>query len=769
VELPVRVASAASTKKLIAAGYLGDESVLGILATDSHDPDVDSLGDIRLHPHQISAVQRLRRAMDEFGGGLLSDEAGMGKTFVALAIARDFQSTLVIAPAILRDMWLDQAGRARSRIDFTSFESLSRGRLPGGTFDLVVMDEAHHARNPSTRRYREIVSLTRRSRVLMLSATPIHNSKRDLIALLSIFLGSRATAMTPNEMARCVVRRRIDDAGIGDNIPATESLRWIEIEDDDSIPRALLALPPPIPPSDGGDAGVLTVRGLLRQWCSSDAALAAALRRRIARSIALISALEAGRYPSREELAAWTIADDSVQLGFPELLATAFSGASELLSTIREHDIALRDLLSQLGTPSRRDRERAAAIARIRNSHHGLPVVAFSQYAETVNALYRGLRSEARVGVLTSRGARVAGGMITRSEALSRFAPRASGANDPREAERIDLLLATDLLSEGVNLQDAAVVIHLDLPWTAARLEQRIGRVARLGSLHRRVFAYGIRPSAAAESLILLETTIQRKIRNAEISVGGSRPLLPRISLELASDPKCSPQPISDPITTTERIRRVMQDWLGSGMRPEDRCVLTSGAIIVGATSSARDGFIALCIHGASRLLLSSDWRRMTDSPHDLLELLRGTHDVERHPTLAAITRAQQLLDAHFREKRTMATTEARSTVVARARAGLLNRVTAILRDSRPHERAALVRLCEMARTVVMSTLGAAAESDLVRLCASDLRDREWLEAVIRHGSPTQDNEMRSLCTGKSEIPQIIAILILDSTARGVT
>ena len=116
-------------------------------------------------------------------------------------------------------------------------------------------------------------------------------------------------------------------------------------------------------------------------------------------------------------------------------------------------------------------------LAGIRREHLGIPIVAFSQYAETVTAMFRELRREAGVAVLTARGARVAGGSLSRREAISRFAPRASGVRAPREAERIDLLLATDLLSEGVNLQDAGVVVHLDLPWTAARLEQRLGRV----------------------------------------------------------------------------------------------------------------------------------------------------------------------------------------------------------------------------------------------------------------------------------------------------
>src|SRR6185295_10879772 len=106
----------------------------------------------------------------------------------------------------------------------------------------------------------------------------------------------------------------------------------------------------------------------------------------------------------------------------------------------------------------------------IRRTHPSVPIVAFSQYATTVAGLFRVMRRRPHIAMLTGNGARVAGGSITRHEAISRFAPRASGAPAAREAERIDLLLTTDLLSEGVNLQDAGVVVHLDLPWTPARL-----------------------------------------------------------------------------------------------------------------------------------------------------------------------------------------------------------------------------------------------------------------------------------------------------------
>ena len=66
------------------------------------------LGSIRLRPHQQSAIVRLRSAITEFGGALLCDEVGMGKTFVALAIARGTVAH-VIAPAVLRDMWAKAA------------------------------------------------------------------------------------------------------------------------------------------------------------------------------------------------------------------------------------------------------------------------------------------------------------------------------------------------------------------------------------------------------------------------------------------------------------------------------------------------------------------------------------------------------------------------------------------------------------------------------------------------------------------------------------
>src|SRR5205814_1852382 len=74
---------------------------------------------------------------------------------------------------------------------------------------------------------------------------------------------------------------------------------------------------------------------------------------------------------------------------------------------------------------------------------------------------------------------RFAMGDAGRREVLAAFAPRAQGAPAPPAALETDLLLATDLLSEGLNLQDADRVVHYDLPWSPARLAQRTRRIDR--------------------------------------------------------------------------------------------------------------------------------------------------------------------------------------------------------------------------------------------------------------------------------------------------
>jgi superfamily II DNA or RNA helicase len=767
VELPVEIVSARAVRELIARAVLGDETSSDPSPSIGQD-SAERLGSVALRPHQISAVSRLGVALDHFGGALLADDVGMGKTFVALSLARRFMKPLVTGPAVLRNMWMHQERLAGVEIPFLSFESLSRGHCVDGSFDLVVIDEAHHLRNPATRRYRELSAIARRSRVLLISATPVHNRRNDLTALLAIFLGSRADSLSSSELSRVVIRRGVESAGLRESIPQVGEIAWRELADDASVPAALLSLPPALPTRGGGIGDLLVARSLIRQWCSSDAALEAALRRRLARSIALISALESGHYPSQEELSAWTVTDDSVQLAFPAFVSTPQANTTDLLDAVGKHRQALRELLHSLDGQHRRDRTTAAFLRDIRRAHPNVPVVAFSQYAETVGALFRELRNEPGIAVLTAKGARVAGGSLTRREALSRFAPRASGTPLPRTIDRVDVLLSTDLLSEGVNLQDAGIVVHLDLPWTAARLEQRMGRVARMGSAHRHVYAYGIRPPAAAEILIRLETTIIAKLHEAEATVGffhsiRRNPFGDDVEATTCSEPDYAAEA---PAVVDERIRSVLRRWLPDNARsPENQLPLTSTVPRAATVASRNRGFLAMCGEGSTFTLVASDGHGIENEPSKLLNLLLHAGGVEVPPRHETIIEALNRLQSHLRTERTVALTHSQSTVSARARRAALRRVSAIVHRARPHARGRILELATAARQAILGRLGIAAEAELLRHVNANQRDEDWLLAIGDNASGAIEAEPGNGLNGQAKPIRVLAILMLEAGA----
>lgn len=515
---------------LTGGGHMRDRC--GAHAGDGdHAPgDARRLGDVTLLPHQHEGARRLHRALAAHGGALLADEVGTGKTFTALAVARAYAGVRIVAPASLRGTWMEACQRARcTAAEFVSYERLSAGYrppspTPAAAPALLVLDEAHHARNPGTRRYRALAALARGVHVLLLTATPVHNRPRDLHALLALFLGTGASALDDATLAALVVRR--DGAETGHRLP---SLRHGVRHDVPPVPEVLerlRSLPPPVPPRDGGVAQALVALQLTRAWCSSDAALLGAIRRRLATAAALEQALRAGRHPARHDLALWTGGDDgSVQLAFPALCAPALApdaSAAPLLAALEVHADALRDLRALVRGTGARDGARFAALMTLLAGDATFPAIVFTHSAETAGAAFGILRGQFRTALLTGRGAWFASGPVPRDEVLSALAP--GGGRTPRSspATRIDVLVATDVVSEGVDLQRAATIVHLDLPWTTARLEQRVGRVRRVGSAHAAVTTHLIAPPAGAEELAGVLHLLARKASVAARTVGPS-------------------------------------------------------------------------------------------------------------------------------------------------------------------------------------------------------------------------------------------------------
>ena len=699
--------------------------------------DTATLGSLVLLPHQVDAVKRLRAALHEMHTALLADDVGLGKTYVALAVAQEYAHVLIIAPAALLPMWRSATVRARcvhARLESVQrFSRATPPHIPRVAGTLVIIDEAHHLRTPSTRRYRAVASVVAGCDLLMLSATPVHNAVNDLRALFALALGSQANQLTDSRLARLIVRRTQHDGR-----PLVAERPPLHMPHHPALLDAILALPAPLPAHDGAVAGALIRLGLLRAWCSSDAALARALRQRLLRGEALRQALQAGRHPTSAELRSWLVGEHEVQLAFPELLAGHTPETGPLLDVLSAHLDAARYLLRTHERASDGDHSRVHALRTIMGSHPDLPVVAFSQYSATVRAIGRALADIAGVGVLTAQRAWVAGGPISRREALAKFAPVAQGVPPPPSHQRIRLLLTTDLLAEGVNLQDAGVVVHLDLPWTDALRQQRVGRCARMGSPHNEVVVYRFEPPPQAEAAIELVARLERKARLSARLVGESgREAVQNEERRLASG--ASPARSRSPADAATTIRSLLLTWIADaivGARPALESGTPCCAVVAehsGFVSvvALRDGTSALVGGSSQRHALGVDRLRLTTSPQRLLEMLRAI-TVTAHPLVGATTswpRACRML-LRWIDRQVLSAELGDSELCASpSHVRVRNAVSGVMADLSPAQRVALRSAHARALDVIARSHGFAAERALSEWLATarDTSTAAWL------------------------------------------
>lgn len=715
--------------------------------SDHHSAPVTTVGRIALRPHQQSAVDRVRHAISQYGGALLADEVGLGKTFVAIALIRDARHALVVAPAALRDMWRDALDRGGASAEVVSYDALSRGTLPNGAFDLVVLDEAHHARNPATKRYTRIAALTARTPVLLLSATPIHNHADDLAALLALFLGVGAWQLGDAQRTACIIRR--ERADVADTaLPALLPPVWIPVGDDQELLEQITSLPPPLPPRDGDDGGALVHWGLARQWASSHGALLRALDRRLAIATALDATLATGRYPSRATLGAWICGDDAVQLAFPQLFEQESCLTASLREVVNRHTAAVAALRTRALASVWTDIERAQRLHDLRIAHRREKIVAFSQFAETVRTMFSRLPDRSAAAALTARGGQLTSGPATRGEILARFAPQAMIAAPPRDIERIDFLLATDLLSEGVNLQDASVVIHLDLPWTPARMEQRVGRARRIGSTHHRVAVYALSPPAAAEALLRVEQRLHAKLRAANRAVGIAGTILPTAA------------PIDSPSAARqhEALRQMVASW-----RLDDARTPDAQTPLVAVEHTPRPCALA-AFHNAdsgTSLAASIDNRPFTDDPGLVLQvaaLLSTEHrppDPSPDPPNDAVASALALSERWIARRTAVAATGGALPLHAPGRRHAMRRIVSITARTPHHLRPTLAPLAARARRAITLPFGIGAERVLDDLATASLPDEAWLRALSTFADVQERTRQCDRCA-----PTLAALLI---------
>ncbi len=206
------------------------------------------------------------------------------------------------------------------------------------------------------------------------------------------------------------------------------------------------------------------------------------------------------------------------------------------------------DLKKDLGILTRMVRElellgslrdpKVDALKEIMASTPSQKVAIFTGFQDTAEYL-RG-RIENDQGLLGDRRWTVVAGSATdadaRMQALQRFCPKSVGGPRGRSSDdggEVDVLLSTDVLSEGQNLQQAQAVLSFDMPWNPQRVVQRNGRVIRLHSPHETAYLYTLLPKKGdLDSLLKLEAKLQAKIQAANAAVGMETQVLKEVSAE---------------------------------------------------------------------------------------------------------------------------------------------------------------------------------------------------------------------------------------------
>lgn len=175
------------------------------------------------------------------------------------------------------------------------------------------------------------------------------------------------------------------------------------------------------------------------------------------------------------------------------------------------------DLLKVLGISGEWRPQQDAKLTALRNlvhtTHANEKVLVFSQFADTVRYLERELTRSGVNGV-----AAVTGETENPTAEAWRFSPESNDKLGKYGQQQSRVLLATDVLSEGQNLQDCAVVVNYDLPWAIIRLVQRAGRVDRIGQKADTIRCYSFLPAEGVERIINLRARVRQRLReNAEV------------------------------------------------------------------------------------------------------------------------------------------------------------------------------------------------------------------------------------------------------------
>jgi len=741
----------------------------------------------------MGAIEKLER----FGGCIIADSVGLGKTFEALAIIKYYElrndRVLVLVPKRLRDNWtLYKANDRRNTLtddrfnyDVLNHTDLSRdsgtsgdialAHINWGNYDLVVIDESHNFRNKTTHRDREtrydrlmrrIIKSGVKTRVLMLSATPVNNRLADLRNQIAFVTEGNDTALFDHGIASIDATTRLAQRQFN---------RWLVLEEQERSPSDLIDMlgfdyfqlldlltiarsrkhiekyygtietgkfPDRLKPInikvDVDKAGEFqSVREINNEIRRLNLAAYAPLRyvlphkqadydakysteirggesffRQVDREESLIHLLRVNVLKRMESAVSSFTLTIGRQIANVEAMLARIEDHAETIDEIDIADIDVDDpafetllvgskvkvLLKDVDLVRWKqdlieDRNRLAtlhAAARQVNAARdakldalrqiieqkckqpinlgNLKVIVFTAFADTAHYLYEQIAPWAlrSLGVHSALVTGTGGNQTTipklrrdLSTILTTFSPltKERPADLASEGE-IDLLIATDCISEGQNLQDCDWLINYDIHWNPVRIIQRFGRIDRIGSPNEQIQLVNFWPNMELEEYINLEQRVSGKMVLLDISATGEENLIElqsgnqmndleyrRKQLLKLQDAVIDIEDLSSGISITDLTLTDFRIDLAGFIKEHQKELekLPPGAFAVTTSTSESDSHIPpgviFCLRGEGEAAVVSAEPGYPLAPHYLV------HVGEEGVALLPFTQVKQILD----------------------------------------------------------------------------------------------------------------------------
>ncbi|WP_332304325.1 helicase-related protein [Rhizobium sp. GR12] len=604
----------------------------------------------------VGAIDKLER----IGGCIIADSVGLGKTFEALAVIKYYElrndRVLVLCPKRLRDNWtLYKANDRRNSLasdrfnyDVLNHTDLSRdGGTSGdidlshvnwGNYDLVVIDESHNFRNKATHKDRDtrydhlmkrVIKAGVKTKVLMLSATPVNNRLADLknqiafmtegsdialidhgipsieatirkaqgqfnkwldlpdlerrasrlmdmlgfdyfklLDMLTIarsrkhvqrYYGTAETGNFPDRLQPINVKADVDLAGefrpireINNEIRrltlgAYAPLRYVVLDKqeayDAKYSTKIRGGESYFRQADREESLIHLMRvNLLKRMESSVASFALTIKRQLDDVNALLAKIEAHDESIHE------LAIDDVDIDDPAFETLLVGRKVKVLlqdvDRVRWQQDLIEDrnrLATLLSAARSVSADRDAKLSALKDliaqkvqapiNGENRKILLFTAFADTADYLYRELAEWGRAtlgihaAVITGTGANKTTLQSLRSDMssiLSAFSPRSKERPPEMAGEgEIDLLIGTDCISEGQNLQDCDFLVNYDIHWNPVRIIQRFGRVDRIGSTNARIQLVNFWPNIELDEYLDLESRVSGRMVLLDVSATG--------------------------------------------------------------------------------------------------------------------------------------------------------------------------------------------------------------------------------------------------------